>query len=149
MSGDWCPVVVDIDECDPEFNGGCVHECNNIPGNYRCTCYDGFHLAHDGHNCLGKDQGAFTSDWRVTGCNAMMSWCNWPVWCVLNVVSDVWSFLCAERVLCALDVDECVLNNGGCQHVCVNTPGSYECRCKHGFFLSDNQHTCIHRSVGE
>ncbi|KAM3626281.1 uncharacterized protein V6R79_026165 [Siganus canaliculatus] len=25
--------------------------------------------------------------------------------------------------------------------------GSYECRCKDGFFLSDNQHTCIHRSV--
>lgn len=49
----------------------------------------------------------------------------------------------------SLDADECVFNNGGCQHVCVNTMGSYECRCKEGFFLSDNQHTCIHRSVGE
>ena len=45
---------IDVDECDFEYNGGCVHECNNIPGNYRCTCHDGFHLAHDGHNCLGK-----------------------------------------------------------------------------------------------
>lgn len=45
---------LDIDECDLEYNGGCVHECNNIPGSYRCTCHDGFHLAHDGHNCLGK-----------------------------------------------------------------------------------------------
>ncbi|KAM4666117.1 signal peptide, CUB and EGF-like domain-containing protein 2 isoform 6-T8 [Amazona ochrocephala] len=44
------------------------------------------------------------------------------------------------------DTDECMYNNGGCQHVCVNTVGSYECRCKEGFFLSDNQHTCIHRS---
>lgn len=51
--------------------------------------------------------------------------------------------------LCLLDVDECKFNNGGCQHICVNTMGSYECRCKDGFFLSDNQHTCIHRSVGE
>ncbi|XP_048463638.1 signal peptide, CUB and EGF-like domain-containing protein 1 [Rhincodon typus] len=42
----------DIDECDNDYNGGCVHECINIPGNYRCTCYDGFMLAHDGHNCL-------------------------------------------------------------------------------------------------
>lgn len=50
---------------------------------------------------------------------------------------------------CLLDVDECKFNNGGCQHICVNTMGSYECRCKDGFFLSDNQHTCIHRSVGE
>lgn len=27
--------------------------------------------------------------------------------------------------------------------------GSYECQCKEGFFLSDNQHTCIHRSIGK
>lgn len=46
------------------------------------------------------------------------------------------------------DTDECMFNNGGCQHVCVNTVGSYECLCKEGFFLSDNQHTCIHRSEG-
>ncbi|XP_017746917.1 PREDICTED: signal peptide, CUB and EGF-like domain-containing protein 2 isoform X8 [Rhinopithecus bieti] len=45
-----------------------------------------------------------------------------------------------------LDVDECLENNGGCQHTCVNVMGSYECCCKEGFFLSDNQHTCIHRS---
>lgn len=44
----------DMDECENDYNGGCVHECINIPGNYRCTCYDGFMLAHDGHNCLGK-----------------------------------------------------------------------------------------------
>ncbi|KAJ8370459.1 hypothetical protein SKAU_G00104870 [Synaphobranchus kaupii] len=46
----------DIDECESEYNGGCVHECINIPGNYRCTCYDGFRLAHDGHNCLDVDE---------------------------------------------------------------------------------------------
>ncbi|XP_017705536.1 PREDICTED: signal peptide, CUB and EGF-like domain-containing protein 1 [Rhinopithecus bieti] len=45
-----------------------------------------------------------------------------------------------------LDVDECQDNNGGCQQICVNTMGSYECQCHSGFFLSDNQHTCIHRS---
>ncbi|XP_058015474.1 signal peptide, CUB and EGF-like domain-containing protein 2 isoform X3 [Ahaetulla prasina] len=44
------------------------------------------------------------------------------------------------------DMDECLVNNGGCQHACINTVGSYECRCNEGFFLSDNQHTCIHRS---
>lgn len=52
-----CPVCflcADVDECEREDNAGCVHDCVNIPGNYRCTCYDGFHLAHDGHNCLGE-----------------------------------------------------------------------------------------------
>ncbi|KAI4876796.1 hypothetical protein NFI96_009177, partial [Prochilodus magdalenae] len=43
-------------------------------------------------------------------------------------------------------VDECLDNNGGCQQICLNNIGSYECQCKEGFFLSDNQHTCIHRS---
>ncbi|RMC12225.1 hypothetical protein DUI87_09736 [Hirundo rustica rustica] len=54
----------DIDECDNDFNGGCVHECFNIPGNYRCTCYDGFMLAHDGHNCLGEEcaHGQYTDE---------------------------------------------------------------------------------------
>lgn len=47
------------------------------------------------------------------------------------------------------DVDECQDNNGGCQQICVNALGSYECQCHSGFFLSDNQHTCIHRSNGE
>lgn len=56
---------------------------------------------------------------------------------------------CRSHPRSPADVDECKFNNGGCQHTCVNTMGSYECRCKEGFFLSDNQHTCIHRSVGK
>ncbi|EGW01509.1 Signal peptide, CUB and EGF-like domain-containing protein 3 [Cricetulus griseus] len=43
------------------------------------------------------------------------------------------------------DVDECAEGNGGCQQSCVNMMGSYECHCREGFFLSDNQHTCIQR----
>lgn len=56
-SSDPCPAppFADIDECENDsYNGGCVHECINIPGNYRCTCFDGFMLAQDGHNCLGE-----------------------------------------------------------------------------------------------
>uniref|UniRef100_A0A663MFE0 Signal peptide, CUB and EGF-like domain-containing protein 3 n=1 Tax=Athene cunicularia TaxID=194338 RepID=A0A663MFE0_ATHCN len=43
------------------------------------------------------------------------------------------------------DLDECSEGNGGCQQTCVNMMGSYECFCREGFFLSDNQHTCIQR----
>ncbi|TRY58235.1 hypothetical protein DNTS_008569 [Danionella cerebrum] len=46
-------------------------------------------------------------------------------------------------------VDECAEGNGGCQQICVNMMGSYECRCRDGFLLSDNQHTCIQRPKGE
>ncbi|XP_042200474.1 bone morphogenetic protein 1-like isoform X2 [Callorhinchus milii] len=40
------------------------------------------------------------------------------------------------------DKDECSKENGGCQHECVNTFGSYECQCRSGFTLHTNQHDC-------
>ena len=40
------------------------------------------------------------------------------------------------------DMDECGTNNGGCQHMCTNTPGSFECRCNSGFTLESNLLDC-------
>ncbi|KAI5100082.1 bone morphogenetic protein 1 isoform X1 [Silurus meridionalis] len=40
------------------------------------------------------------------------------------------------------DVDECSRENGGCQHECVNTFGSYSCQCHSGFTLHTNLHDC-------
>ena len=40
------------------------------------------------------------------------------------------------------DVDECLINNGGCGQGCVNTIGSYYCTCIHGYLLDDNERTC-------
>lgn len=40
------------------------------------------------------------------------------------------------------DIDECRLNNGGCDHVCRNTVGSFECSCKKGYKLLTNERTC-------
>lgn len=33
-------------------------------------------------------------------------------------------------------------NNGGCEHECVNTIGTYYCRCWPGFELSGDGNTC-------
>ena len=38
-----------------------------------------------------------------------------------------------------VDVNECNTNNGGCEHTCSNTVGSYECHCRNGFILSNNR----------
>uniref|UniRef100_A0A8C6MNH6 Tolloid like 1 n=1 Tax=Moschus moschiferus TaxID=68415 RepID=A0A8C6MNH6_MOSMO len=40
------------------------------------------------------------------------------------------------------DKDECSKDNGGCQHECVNTVGSYLCQCRNGFVLHENKHDC-------
>ncbi|XP_072881202.1 tolloid-like protein 2 isoform X1 [Hemitrygon akajei] len=40
------------------------------------------------------------------------------------------------------DKDECSVNNGGCQHECVNTVGTYICQCRNGFTLHENGLDC-------
>uniref|UniRef100_A0A8V0ZKP3 Metalloendopeptidase n=1 Tax=Gallus gallus TaxID=9031 RepID=A0A8V0ZKP3_CHICK len=40
------------------------------------------------------------------------------------------------------DKDECSKDNGGCQHECINTFGSYVCQCRNGFKLHENNHDC-------
>ena len=37
-----------------------------------------------------------------------------------------------------LDINECLVANGGCEQVCVNTLGSYNCSCLSGFVLEND-----------
>ena len=39
-----------------------------------------------------------------------------------------------------VDINECNVNNGGCEHTCTNTVGSYNCSCNTGYQLSLGQH---------
>ena len=41
------------------------------------------------------------------------------------------------------DVNECALNAAGCDHICVNTGGSYQCDCEDGFELQSDGKTCL------
>ena len=38
---------------------------------------------------------------------------------------------------CLADIDECAGGGHNCSHVCMNTPGSYECVCPHGYHARD------------
>ena len=41
------------------------------------------------------------------------------------------------------DVDECAVDNGGCSHICTNTPGSYSCNCEPNHVLAIDGLTCV------
>jgi len=45
------------------------------------------------------------------------------------------------------DVDECSLNNGGCDQLCVNTVGSYHCMCRSHYQLHRNQRDCLREFI--
>ena len=41
------------------------------------------------------------------------------------------------------DNNECATGNGGCDQICVNKPGSFECQCKEGYTLDEDGKTCL------
>ena len=44
--------------------------------------------------------------------------------------------------ICCIDINECNTNNGGCEHFCTNTIGSYDCTCRVGYDLATDFHGC-------
>lgn len=44
--------------------------------------------------------------------------------------------------LASADINECLVNNGGCDHFCRNTVGSFECGCRKGYKLLTDERTC-------
>ena len=58
------------------------------------------------------------------------------------IVQDI---ACLDKhlhLLCFQDVDECTNNNGGCEHLCRNTIGSFLCDCGAGYQLDRNGLNC-------
>ena len=45
------------------------------------------------------------------------------------------------------DIDECQMNNGGCEQVCTNTPGTRECSCNQGYSLDVNNVGCTGKKM--
>lgn len=48
-----------------------------------------------------------------------------------------------ENSVVCRDIDECAVENGGCDHLCENSAGSHACTCRPGFELSRNERSCF------
>lgn len=47
------------------------------------------------------------------------------------------------------EYDECATDHHGCDHICVNTLGSFKCECKIGYELHSDGKKCEGKSVSE
>lgn len=45
------------------------------------------------------------------------------------------------------DVNECSVNNGGCEQGCENTPGGFQCFCHAGYRLHWNKKDCVGKKL--
>ena len=63
----------------------------------------------------------------------------------------LWCIVAADRgfdaLLLSIDVDECNTANGGCEHSCTNTIGSFICSCDTGYQLDENGLNCSGKSL--
>jgi len=59
---------------------------------------------------------------------------------------------CLPAVRCisvSTDVDECQNENGGCQHICVKTAGSFKCSCNDGYVLNAEDRASCQKEMAE
>ena len=40
------------------------------------------------------------------------------------------------------DIDQCLVNNGGCEQVCINLIPDFRCDCNVGYILNHNGFSC-------
>ncbi|XP_068178745.1 nephronectin isoform X2 [Antennarius striatus] len=126
----------DVNECgSPERP--CSQRCMNTHGSYRCYCEPGYTLGADGYTCNRK--AACFSLHCQYGCQ-METGGEMRCLCPPNL------HLAADNKTCE-DKDECLTGSHLCSRraQCLNTDGSYTCRCLEGY--SGNGRTCRPRKA--
>ena len=46
-------------------------------------------------------------------------------------------------ILFGADVDECALNSSGCEQLCTNKVGGFQCNCSSGYELDEGGALCV------
>ena len=65
------------------------------------------------------------------------------VQCHMEAVLIIFDFILISYGKSTVNVvNECSNANGGCEHNCLNTIGSYQCTCNSGYRMENNGHSC-------
>ncbi|KAM6978551.1 epidermal growth factor-like protein 6 isoform 3-T3 [Tautogolabrus adspersus] len=125
----------DLNECGLKPRP-CEHRCMNSYGSYKCYCLNGYTLMPDG-SCANSRTCSLAH--CQYGCEDVQG----EIRCLcpsagLQLGQD-------ERT--CVDIDECVTGNNLCPYnkQCVNTFGSYFCKCQDGYDLKyvDGKYDCV------
>ncbi|XP_066271630.1 uncharacterized protein [Branchiostoma lanceolatum] len=69
-------------------------------------------------------------------------------YCIIRQIDRDLGYLKHSKISCITspisphDIDECLGENGGCDHICTNTEGSFQCSCHPGYLLNADGLTC-------
>ncbi|KAH1173066.1 thrombomodulin [Mauremys mutica] len=121
---DKCEDVIDC------YEEKCHHQCVDVPGGYKCSCFSGYAPSpQDPNKCvLFCNQPECPAD-----CDPhTQDTCYCPDGFVLDHHNG-------SAKMC-VDIDEC--EQGYCEQLCTNKPGSYTCQCWEGYSLH-KKHSCI------
>ncbi|KAM3607007.1 uncharacterized protein V6R79_000578 [Siganus canaliculatus] len=125
----------DLNECGLKPRP-CEHRCMNSHGSYKCYCLNGYTLMPDG-SCANSRTCSIAH--CQYGCEEVQG----EIRCLcpsagLQLGPD-------ERT--CVDIDECVTGKNLCPYnrQCVNTFGSYFCKCQEGYDLKyvDGKYDCV------
>ncbi|XP_058832942.1 uncharacterized protein LOC131690887 [Topomyia yanbarensis] len=139
LDDDW-KTCIDIDECSnqksirQEFR--CHGSCINTIGSYRCLTEDDEEDPNGLHLSDGVARGGLMGDQLLTKQSDELDDESDDTMCPSGYYFNTTMGDCQ-------DTNECNSGNGGCQHHCINSDGSFYCSCKYGFKLEADKHSCL------
>ncbi|KAK9537697.1 hypothetical protein VZT92_005287 [Zoarces viviparus] len=115
----------DLNECGLKPRP-CEHRCMNTYGSYKCYCLNGYTVMPDGTCANSRTCSAAHCQY---GCEEVQG--------EIRCLCPSAGLQLGQDGRACVDIDECVTGNNLCPYdrQCVNTFGSYFCKCQNGYDL--------------
>ncbi|CAG05897.1 unnamed protein product, partial [Tetraodon nigroviridis] len=125
----------DLNECGLKPRP-CEHRCMNSYGSYKCYCLNGYTLTADG-SCTNSRTCSLAH--CQYGCEEVQG--------EIRCLCPSPGLQLGQDEKTCVDIDECVTGKNLCPYnrQCVNTFGSYFCKCQEGYDLKyvDGKYDCV------